>query len=70
MQGARLAGVAFGNFFQRAVFKERPNRPIDAARTGTELPRLGLESIEFRQDFHRHCHGVFVELEQRFGVMN
>ena len=70
MQGARLTGVAFGNFLQWAVFKERPNRPVNAARTSAELPRLGLESIEFRQHFHRYCHGVFVELEQRFGVMN
>jgi hypothetical protein len=31
---------------------------------------LGLQTIEFRQDFDRHSDDVLIELEQGLGIVN
>ena len=70
VQGAGLGGVAFGDLLERAVLEERADRPVHPACAGAELPGLSLEPIQLRQHFHRHGHGVFVELEEGLGIVN
>jgi hypothetical protein len=71
--GVERAGtrrIAFGDLLQRTVLEEGADGAVHAARAGAELAGLGLQPVKFGEHLHRDRHGVLVELEEGFGIVN